>query len=230
MFLAITSSTVCALAVIEKNAMAASKGRKKRIIRQNSTNGVDRNSAFMNSPPTHCYVTISLTEGTETANLLLLRRNQQHLVSRLSLNCQEVSLHRHLELPMQPQRRHHDRSAVPVVARVNNVLHPRSDIDPAPNMRRVVRLHDVLPPVVQLAIAKQEAFPAVGQIRLMIFLDSVRYEGQPGTVLLAMPFRAIHPHALGEGRFNFGVSEFLIFPVVPSPARKHCEIAREILF
>src|SRR5260370_4415709 len=207
MFLAITSSTVCALAVIEKNAMAASKGRKKRIIRQNSTNGVDRNSAFMNSPPTHCYVTISLTEGTETANLLLLRRNQQHLVSRLSLNCQEISLHRHLELPMQPQRRHHNRAPVPVISGINNVLHSGSDIDSAPNMRGVIRFQDVLPPVIQPAIAKQETEPAVRQIGLVIFLDPVRYESHASAVLVPMPFRAVHAHAFGEGRIDFGISK-----------------------
>src|SRR5882762_9928539 len=68
MFLAITSSTVCALAVIEKNAMAISKGRKKRIIRENFLTEVSRNSTFMNSPnPTVGDNTP--TERTKTANL-----------------------------------------------------------------------------------------------------------------------------------------------------------------
>src|SRR5260370_1161839 len=108
-----TSSTVCALAARGKNAMAANAGSKKRKTLVNSTNGVSRKSAFMNSPN----LTVSdntQTEGTETANLLLLRRNQQHLVSRLLPCCQEVSLYWHLELQMQAQPRHDYRSPVPV--------------------------------------------------------------------------------------------------------------------
>jgi len=51
-----------------KNAMAISKGRKKRIIRENFLTEVSRNSTFMNSPnPTVGDNTP--TERTKTANL-----------------------------------------------------------------------------------------------------------------------------------------------------------------
>src|SRR5713226_3311671 len=97
-----TSSTVCALPSIEKNAMAASKGRKKRITPENSLNGISRNSTFMNSPnPTVCDK--NPNGRTKRRTFLLLRRNQQHLVSRLSLCCQEVSLREMCALDAVPE-------------------------------------------------------------------------------------------------------------------------------
>src|SRR5260370_42220751 len=151
-----TSSTVCALAARGKNAMAANAGSKKRKTLANSTNGVSRKSAFMNSPN----LTVSdntRTEGPETANLVLLRRNQQHLVSRLLPRCQEVSLYWHLELQMQAQRRHDYRSPVPVISGIVDVLHAKRRINTPPDMKRVITFDDVLAPVVQASVAQQKA-------------------------------------------------------------------------
>jgi len=69
----------------------------------------------------------------------------------------------------------------------------------------VIRFDDVLAPVVQLSIAQQEIVPAVCQINLVILLDTVRHEGNAGTVLLAMPLRALPPYALVECRINLRI-------------------------
>src|SRR5208282_5202894 len=101
--------------------------------------------------------------------------------------------------------------------------------DSAPNVRRVIRFDDVFPPIVQPAIAQQKTETAICQIHLMIFLDAVRDEGNAGTVLFAMPERAIHPYALVECGINLGVSKRFSFPVVPSPAGIRRDVVREIL-
>src|SRR6202521_437087 len=108
---------------------------------------------------------------------------------------------------MSPQARHHHRPSVAVIAGVDDVLHSGSDIDSAPDVRCVIRFDDVLPAVVQLSIAQEETVPAVCQIDLVILLDAVRHEGNAGTVLLAMPLRAIYSYALVECRINFGVGK-----------------------
>src|ERR1700674_5862773 len=106
---------------------------------------------------------------------------------------------------MSPEGRHHHRASVAVVTGVDDVLHSGSDIDSAPDVRCVIRFDDVLPPIVQLSIAQEEAKPTVCQIDLVILLDAVRHEGNAGTVLLAMPLRAIYSYALVECRINFRV-------------------------
>ena len=108
---------------------------------------------------------------------------------------------------MQSEGRHHHRPPITVVAGIDDILHSRSDIDPAPNVCRVIRFDDVLPPVVQLSVAQEETKPAVCQIDLVILLDAIRHEGNAGTVLLAMPLRAIYPDAFVEGRINLGVGK-----------------------
>src|SRR5258708_3545768 len=108
---------------------------------------------------------------------------------------------------MSPQARYHHRPPVAVVTGIDDVLHSGSDIDSAPDVRCVIRFDDVLPAVVQLSVAQQEAVPAVCQVDLVILLDAIRHEGNAGTVLLAMPLRAIYPHALVESRINLGVGK-----------------------
>jgi len=73
------------------------------------------------------------------------------------------------------------------------VLHSRRNIDSSPDVRRVIRFNDVLPSIIQPAVAQQKSKAAIGQIYLMIFLDSIRHERNTRAVLRAMPERAIHP-------------------------------------
>src|SRR5260370_14757506 len=97
---------------------------------------------------------------------------------------------------MSPQARYHHRPPVAVVTGIDDVLHSGSEIDSAPDVRCVIRFDDVLPAVVQLSVAQQEAVPAVCQVDLVILLHAIRDEGNAGTVLIAMPLRAIYPHAI----------------------------------
>jgi hypothetical protein len=84
---------------------------------------------------------------------------------------------------MQPEGWHHYRPPVAVVAGVVDVLHSGSDIDSAPNLCHELRFDDLLPSVVEPSIPEQETLLAIRQIHLAIFLDTVRHEGDSGTVL-----------------------------------------------
>jgi hypothetical protein len=88
---------------------------------------------------------------------------------------------------MRPKARHNHRPTIPVIPRIVNVLHTRSKVDSAPDVSGVIGFDDILPPILQSAIAKEEAFSAVREIDLMVFLDAVRDEGNAGAILLAMP-------------------------------------------
>ena len=62
-------------------------------------------------------------------------------------------------LDMNPKADDGNRSAVPVVAWIRNVLVVNCNRDPAPDMSRVIRLEDLLQAIVQRAIAQVSALP-----------------------------------------------------------------------
>src|SRR5580658_3432055 len=134
-----------------------------------------------------------------------------------------------LEFHMSPKGGHNDRPPVPVVAGIVDVLHSRSDIDSPPNMGRIVRFNNIFPPIIQSAIAQQEALPTIGQIHLMIFLNPVRNKGNTSPILLAMPERAIHANPLVESGIDFGVGKRLSLSIVPPPPGIGRHIASKIL-
>src|SRR5216683_1358298 len=201
--------------------MAANAGSKKRKTLKNSTNGVSRKSAFMNFPPNLTVSDNTRTEGTETANLLLLRRNQQHLVSRLLPCCQEVSLYWHLKLQMQAQRRHDYRSPVPVISGIVDVLQPERRINPSPHVECVVGLDDVLTPVSQPPVAQQEAQATEREILLMVSRNAVRIKYQTGAVEFSMPRLAVDAGAELHCLVHFRIRERFMPALVPSPSAKH---------
>src|SRR5216683_667247 len=201
--------------------MAANAGSKKRKTLKNSTNGVSRKSAFMNFPPTLTISDNTQAEGTETVNLLLLRRNQQHLVSRLLPCCQEVSLYWHLELQMQAQRRHDYRSAVPVISGIVNVLQAKRRINTPPDMKRVITFDDVLAPVVQASFAQQKAQAAQREVLLMVPRDAVRIKYQTGAVEFPVPRLAVDAGAELHCLVHFRIRERFMPALVPSPSAKH---------
>src|SRR6266576_147711 len=143
-----TSSTVCALAAKEKNTMAAATGRKRRTTLENSRNGVSRKSIFMNSPhPTIGDITSNGRDRIDKP--FIIRTESAALSSRLSSLCQEISLHRRLELHMQSQRRNDYRSAVSIVSGIVDVLQAERRINSPSNMERVIRFDDVLAPEIR---------------------------------------------------------------------------------
>src|SRR5260370_24128075 len=225
-----TSSTVCALAAWGKKGMAANAGSKQRKTLENCTNGVSRKSAFMNFPPNLTISDNTQTEGTETANLLLLRRNQQHLVSRLLPCCQEVSLYWHLELQMQAQRRHDYRSAVPVISGIVNVLQAERRINPSPHVECVVGLDDIFTPVTQPPVAQQKAQATEREVLLMVSRDAVRIKYQTGAVEFSMPRLAVDAGADLHGLVHFRIRARFMPAFVPSPSAKHAHPVIERLF
>jgi hypothetical protein len=111
------------------------------------------------------------------------------------------------ELYVCPQAGDNYRAAVAVVAGIDDVLHSRREIDSAPDMRRIVGLENVFAAVVQMAIAEEETQSTIGQIILMVFLDSVGEESDAGAILLAMPLGAADSYAFDPSRIDLCVGE-----------------------
>ena len=65
---------------------------------------------------------------------------------------------------MQPQSWDQNRSSIPVVARVVDVLQVEGGKDASPDVRRVVVLEDRFASIVEVAVTQQKAQPAEPQI------------------------------------------------------------------
>ena len=91
------------------------------------------------------------------------------------------------EFKMQFERRHQHGAAIPVIARVVDVLEAGSHIDSAPNVRRVIGFDDVFSAITKRAITEQETESPIGEINLMVFANSIGHHGQASTVVYAMP-------------------------------------------
>jgi hypothetical protein len=68
------------------------------------------------------------------------------------------------KLHMQPEHLHEDRPAVPIVARMVDVLEATRRRQPAPEMRGVVRFDDILTTVRERPVAEQESLAAKGEV------------------------------------------------------------------
>ena len=102
--------------------------------------------------------------------------------------------------------------------------------DAAPDVRRVVTLDDILPPVVQLAIAEQESDAAERQILLVIPRNSIGNKCQSGTIQFSLPLRSLPASADLHRLVHFRVGVRFMLPFIPSPSRKEAEPIGERLF
>src|SRR5437879_2317500 len=200
--------------------MAAATGRKQRTTLENSAHRLSRNSTFMNSPnSTLCDNT---PHGRKRNSLpLLFRRNQQPLVSRLSSCCQAVLLHRRLELQMQSQRRHNHRSPVTIVAGIVDVLHAKRRVNPAPQVKGVVTLDNVLATVIKAPIAQKKTQSTQREVSLMVSRDAIGNECQTRAVKFPAPPLATAANSNFYRPIHFGVGERFVPALVPSPTPKH---------
>src|SRR5260370_34714817 len=71
--------------------MATNTARKRRTTPELSINGLSRNSTFIDCPPNPTVCDNTPNGRDQNGKALLLGRNKQHLVSRLSPCCQQVS-------------------------------------------------------------------------------------------------------------------------------------------
>src|SRR5882762_1480551 len=209
--------------------MVAATARKKRKTLPNSINRVSRKSTFMNSPsPT-------LSDNTpkgrhRNGEPLLLRRSQQHLVSRLSPRCQEVSPYGQLELQMQAQAWHDYRSPVPVVAGIVDVLQAKRRINSPPHVECVVGLDDILAAVIETPIAEKKTGAAEREVFLVVTRDAVRNKYQTGAVELSMPRLAVCARADLRCLVHFSIRIGFMPALVPSPSANHAHPVVDLLF
>src|SRR5579871_771478 len=134
------------------------------------------------------------------------------------------------EFHMGTERRYNHRSAVAVVSGIIDVLHTGRHINSAPDVCRVVGLHDGLAAIVQAAIAEQKTQSAGRQIILVIFFDGIGHKSHASAILLAMPPCTIRAHTTGHSLIYLGVGEGLGLTIIPTDAGEAGEVASEILF
>src|SRR5580704_11878867 len=104
---------------------------------------------------------------------------------------------------MGAERRDNHGPAIAVVSRIVDVLHARSQVNAAPHVDGVVGLDDILPAIVQLAIAEEKAEATIGEVGLVIFADCIGDESNACPVLLAMPPGASRAKSQVEGLIDF---------------------------
>src|SRR5262245_5825865 len=88
---------------------------------------------------------------------------------------------------MKPAGSHRDRSAIPVVAGVVDVLQAGGRGPSSPQPRGVVRLDDGFAAVREAAVAEQETEAAEAQVLAMRFGQAVGHERDADLVLAAPP-------------------------------------------
>ena len=93
-------------------------------------------------------------------------------------------------------------SVVKLVSRQGYVLEIEGGGESSPNVDVVVGLENILPSIIQVAIAKQKALPAEPQVQLMVFADRVRQGREP-----AMRGRVFVPERDHQGE-SFPCAEF----------------------
>src|SRR5579863_4034146 len=131
------------------------------------------------------------------------------------------------KLDMQAEGRSNQGAAVAVVAGVVDVLRVERREDSAPHVQRVVGFDNVLAPIVQFAVAEQEAEASEGQIFLMVARNSVGNERQARAVQLPFPLGSLRAGADLLGFVHFGVGVRFVLPFVPSPSREKSEPFRQ---
>src|SRR5579862_4974939 len=106
------------------------------------------------------------------------------------------------ELHMRPERRHQHRPAILVVSGIDDVLHIRAQIDPAPDVRRVIALQQVLPPISQTPIAKNKSKSTESKILRMHMGDRIRGKRHARAIELAFPDRPEPHHSARKSLVN----------------------------
>ena len=94
---------------------------------------------------------------------------------------------------MRPERRNYGRPAIPVISRIIDMLHAWRNVNPAPDVRGVIRLENIFAPVIQIPIAQQKTQASQPQLLLMVLANSIRDNRHASTVLPAMPERSSSP-------------------------------------
>src|SRR5215469_2061833 len=130
---------------------------------------------------------------------------------------------------MKAERWHGDRAAITVIPGIVDVLHARSYVNSAPNVRGVVGFHDVFTAITKCAITEQETESAIGEVNLMIFADAIGDYGQACAVEAPMPQPAFGAQASCKSLIDFCVGKRLGLSVIPPKTAERREIAREIL-
>src|ERR1700674_5455638 len=122
---------------------------------------------------------------------------------------------------MQSQCRHDHRSPVPIVSGIVDVLQAERRINSPPNMERVIRLDDVLAPVIKAAIAEKKTGATEREVFLMIARDAVRNECHTSAIEFSMPPLAVAAGADLRRLIHLRIGKRLMPALIPSPPAEY---------
>ncbi len=119
---------------------------------------------------------------------------------------------------MEAERGDEDGAAVAVVAGIVDVLQAGGEVNAAPDVGCIVGFDDIFAAIVEAAIAEQEAESAIGEVILVVLLDSIGDECDASAVLFAMPPGTVGAESFGESLIVFRVSKGFSLAVIPAEA------------
>src|SRR2546425_12218203 len=83
---------------------------------------------------------------------------------------------------MEAHRGHQHRAAVAIVAGIVDVLQDQRSEEATPEVDRVISLDDEFPPVIQPAVAQQEAAPAKRKVAAVVARNGILSQSRAGGV------------------------------------------------
>src|SRR3989442_9732780 len=88
---------------------------------------------------------------------------------------------------MEAHRGHQHRAAVAIVAGIVDVLQDQRSEEATPEVDRVISLDDEFPPVIQPAVAQQEAAPAKRKVAAVVAPKGILSQSRAPAVLFSPP-------------------------------------------
>src|SRR6266850_2915510 len=131
---------------------------------------------------------------------------------------------------MQAKRRYQHGTAVPVVARMVDVLKPQRRTDSSPHMQGVVALDNVFPAVGQPAVPQKKARSTQLQILLVVARNPVRNKNNSGAIEFSVPPPAAGASSELHRLIHLGVRKRFMPAFIPAPSAENTHPGIQWLF
>src|ERR1022692_5049269 len=136
----------------------------------------------------------------------------------------------HSELRVYAKSKNGNRTAIPVIGWINNILIVRGNGEMLDDAHRIERLDDLLPAGArQLPVADQDAETAGREIGAGSIRDTVDGNGKPDTVVGPVPSTAFENQTGRRGPVDVGEFVRFLAAVVDAEAREHTEVGWDLL-
>src|SRR2546422_8203524 len=118
---------------------------------------------------------------------------------------------------MEANRGPRHRAAVAIVAGIVNVLQDKRSKEPTPEVARVISLDDEFPPVIQPAVAQQEAAPAKRKVAAVGARNGILNQSRVGAGLFLPPSPSPGPGTYRDRLVHLPIGERFVAGLLPAP-------------